>query len=165
MNKYLEEQIKMHPSMQMQDVIKLCYQAAYGAEHLLSDVEMARRYFEMEWESTEPADIPLFENISDTYCRANIAAWKYHDKPVEKLFDMFVRTAQQKADDNEDVLRLLDEAADTVATLNTEFTVDEFRKYIEKYLEEGICAVHHSEKYREYEKPSYRLVKRAFIED
>ena len=31
----LREQLRRHPSMQPQDVIKLCYQAARGAEHLI----------------------------------------------------------------------------------------------------------------------------------
>lgn len=163
MSIYLEEQMKLHPSMQMQDVIKLCYQCAYGAEHLLRDVEMARRYFEMECSKTEPADIPLYENISDVYCRVNIAAWKYQGKPVEQLFDLFVKTVAQKAFDDEILIDLLDEAVETVSGLESTFGVVEFRKFIDKYLSEGICALHHSETYRENEKPAYRLVKREFI--
>ena len=33
---YFEEQLKKHPSMQFSDAVKLCYQAAMGAEHLLT---------------------------------------------------------------------------------------------------------------------------------
>lgn len=163
-NKYLIEQIKRHPSMQMQDVVKLCYQSAYGAEHLLTDVEMARRYFELEFGKTEAADIPLFENISDVYCRANIAAWKYHNKPMEQLFDLFVKTAQQKAYDDEVLFNFLEEAVETIALVKTDFTAEEFREYSRKYLAEGSPAMHHSDAYRKSEKPAYRLVKRDFIE-
>ena len=34
--KYLKEQFVLHPSMMPSDVAKLCYQAAMGAEHLLT---------------------------------------------------------------------------------------------------------------------------------
>ena len=38
---YVEEQLRLHPATQPQDVIKQCYQAARGAEHLLAHlVEM-----------------------------------------------------------------------------------------------------------------------------
>ncbi len=163
MNNYLEEQIKMHPSMQMQDVIKLCYHATYGAEHLLHDVEMAHRYLELEFAKTEPADIPLYENISEVYCRVNIAAWKYHNKPMEQLFDMFVKTAEQKAYDDEVLLDLLAEAEETISKLQTNFTAADFRKYSDKYLAEGIHAIRHSDTYNERENPAYRLVRREFL--
>lgn len=160
---YLEEQIKLHPSMQMQDVVKLCYQAAYGAEHLLRDIEVARRFFEAEWSKTIPENIPLYENISDTYCRVNIAAWKYQERPAEELFELFARTAEKKTYDDEALLDMLEQAAGILATLQTNFTVADFREYSRKYLSEGICAVHHSDEYREKEKPAYRLVKRELI--
>ena len=45
---YLKQQLALHPSMQPQDVVKLCYQAAHGAEHLLSDIKAAEKYFYQE---------------------------------------------------------------------------------------------------------------------
>ncbi len=162
---YLEEQLKLHPSMQMQDVIKLCYQAAYGAEHMLRDVEMARKYFEGEWERTEAADIPLFENISDTYCRANIGAWKCQGKSRDQLFGLFVRTAERKAHDEAAVRELLAEAAVILAESQTEFTVEEFQRYCQEYMAAGAPAMHHSDRYRECEKPAYRLVRRDLLRE
>ena len=34
---HLKKQLSLHPSMQPQDIVKLCYQAAFGAEPLLPD--------------------------------------------------------------------------------------------------------------------------------
>ena len=42
---YVEEHLHLHPSTQPRDVIKQCYQAARGAEHLLMDTARARAYF------------------------------------------------------------------------------------------------------------------------
>lgn len=36
---YLIQQIRKHPAMMSRDVAKMCYQAAMGAEHLLSDTD------------------------------------------------------------------------------------------------------------------------------
>lgn len=35
----LAEQMRIHPSMTPRDIAKLCYQAARGAEHLLTDLD------------------------------------------------------------------------------------------------------------------------------
>ena len=45
-------------ALQPQDVLKLCYQAAYGAEHLLTDLPAAKRYFEEEYAAVPPRQEP-----------------------------------------------------------------------------------------------------------
>ena len=72
MSQYLSNQFSLHPSMQPDDIIKLCYQVSYGAEHLLQDVESAKRYFFLEWESIAAEDKPLYEEISPSYVRLNL---------------------------------------------------------------------------------------------
>ena len=47
---YLREQVALHPSMQPQDVVKLLFQAAFGAEHLLTDKDAAFRWLQKEFE-------------------------------------------------------------------------------------------------------------------
>ena len=81
--KYLMEQADRHPSVQPQDIVKMCYQAAYGAEHLLGDLKGARRYLEEEYAATKEGDMELYENISDSVCRINLAAWKCTGMPLE----------------------------------------------------------------------------------
>ena len=66
---------KKHSCLMPQDVAKFCYQAALGAEHLLTDIDAARRYFDAEFEqveenSTERLDIS-FGKISSTCCKEN----------------------------------------------------------------------------------------------
>ena len=43
-NDFFLEQMERHPAMEARDAVKLCYQAAFGAEHLLQDREAAYRY-------------------------------------------------------------------------------------------------------------------------
>ena len=74
---YLQAQLLLHPSMTPQDVAKLCYQAAHGAEHLLADPDRARSYLLREWEATAADDrLPLIEPISDAIARVNLSTWK-----------------------------------------------------------------------------------------
>ena len=149
----LREQLRLHPSMQPRDVIKLCYQAARGAEHLLADTARARAYFDQEYAST-PADasLPLFEAISESVARVNIAAWKAATLPAEWLFRMFVHTASVPMGGAELLETYIAEASAIVNDLpGWEDTLAAWR-------ENGMPAVHHSEAYRAGEHPAYRIV-------
>ena len=65
---YLIQQLNTHPSIQPQDIVKLCFQAAFGAEHLLADIAAARNYFYVEYNSVLAKDEVLYERISENVC-------------------------------------------------------------------------------------------------
>jgi len=153
-----------HPSLQPQDAIKLCYQAAFGAEHLLINEEKARNYFDAEWESVSSADIPLWEMISEGYGRINLAAWKHMYLPREWLFRMFVLTASEEAKNGMQALQTWLETVDRMASENQlPFTYEAWIRAKENYLKNGGGTVHHSEIYRQNEHPSYRVIDRRYI--
>lgn len=160
---YLAGQLRLHPSIQPRDVIKLCFQAAFGPEHLLTDLTAARAYFFREFEATEPRDIPLYERISDRFCRVNLAAWKYRGLPAEDLFDMFAASAGSSEPNDADFFHYLEEADTIIARGACDFSPEDWRIAIAKYKESGIRAVHHSDRYRESEKPAYRIVDYRYI--
>ena len=165
---YLVEQIKKHPSIKPQDVAKMCYQAAFGAEHLLLDTSAAKRYFDAEFEAVEPCEGDLFECISDKVCRVNLGAWKKRELPPERLFDVFVATASIKDGGKARFEGYISEAESCFERGEVEslsFTLAEWRDFLDEYRAAGMPAVHHSEAYRKSEKPAYRIVRRDLIED
>ena len=93
--KYVKAQALLHPGMTPQDAVKLCFQAAFGAEHILSDKIKAMEYLREEYSRTPARDIDVFEPISEEFARCNIAAWKYKGLPIEWLFEMFYQTAKK----------------------------------------------------------------------
>ncbi len=161
---YLSEQIKKHPYLQPQDVAKLCYQAAFGAEHLLSDVAAARRYLYAELDSVEASEGELFENISEDICRVNLAVWKARGLPYETLFEIFLSSVEAQKDGKTAMQLYLAEAERLVNAGAFDFSVGEWKAFMEKYTDAGMPAVHHSGAYRAHEKPSYRIVKRELVE-
>ena len=161
MNHYLLEQLKNHPSMEPQDIVKLCYQAAYGAEHLLTDIDKARQYLFAEFDGVEPADIPVYEPISDLYCRVNIAGWKYHGLSKEELFDIF--QISSGSGHKRGFSRADGQYLETVKHALGSEQLLELRNYLEQYYRQGVRPVHHSEKYRRAEKPHYRVVRRELL--
>ena len=162
---YFSDQLKRHPSIEHQDVIKLCYQAAFGAEHILSNAEAARGYLESEFASIEPSDEPLFEWISADVCRVNLGAWKKKDLPLDELFKAFLGSATINKNGKEAFFSYLDGAKRVMMDCVPDFSVEDWNAFLSSYLENGICAVHHSEKYRECEKPSYRIIRTDKIKE
>lgn len=159
---FLAEQLKKHPFMQPQDMVKMCYQAAYGAEHLLSDMDMAKAYLEKEYDRILPSKGELYEQISDGVIRVNLSAWKQKELPLEWLFTMFTASCEKRQNAKEQFANYLQTAERMVASLKTGFTMQEWESYIKKYHNEGKGAVHHSEQYRKNEHPAYRIVDQRF---
>ncbi len=160
---YLAEQMKAHPVMQPQDVVKLCYQAAFGAEHLLSDVSKAKVYFEQEYEAVPAKDMALWEQISPKVCRINLRAWKAQGMPSDWLFRMFVNSASVSEGSRELFSEYLKIAEQMVEQEHMGFTLDEWKAFLEQYREAGMPAVHHSQTYRDSEYPAYRIVSSRFL--
>lgn len=145
---YVKAQLANHPGMQAQDIIKLCYQAAFGAEHILQDKAAAEAYFYKEYEATPDTDEPLFEAISPEVCRVNFGGWKRENLPPQWLFRMFVHS------------EYLAEEERFLAYLQAAIPPAER----EAYLAGGIRAVHHSDSYREVNQPHYRIVFSRFAD-
>ena len=159
---YLMEQLQKHPSMQPQDIIKMCYQASHGAEHLLSDLDRAWNYLKKEYDEVTAADIALYEQISDKVSRINLAAWKWKGLPIEWLFRMFVASCRVEENANDQLIKYLKRAEEIINSGEAGFSMQEWDQYLNEYKKIGMPAVHHSAAYREYEHPAYRIVDSRF---
>ncbi len=145
--------------MQAQDVIKLCYQAAFGAEHVLRDRSRAAAMLHEELSACPAcADEALYEQISPAFCRLNLRAWKAQNWPEEWLARMFAASCTPDAGGEGAFCAALDAAEALCAEGALPFSPATWREEKVAYLQGGPRAVHHSERYRAAEKPAYRLV-------
>jgi len=173
LTKYLREQVKLHPSMEPVDAIKLCFQASYGAEHMLKNMDAAKTFFEEEYARTvvDGENEPLYEHISDVSCRVNLREWKRRGLPGEWLFNMFTQSNHLLIDSRfrmefekrnafavylKDVELLIEEGV-------FGFDMEQWKQCLSEYPMDNPIAVHHSDAYREKERPSYRVVSRHYI--
>lgn len=154
----LREQLRLHPSARPGDVIKMLYQAARGAEHLLMDTARARTYFDQEYAAT-PADaaLPLLEPLSEHAARANLGAWKASGLPAEWLFRAFVNMATLSLDGDALLARYTADAAEVIRELQP-FSLAAWEEALASWHAAGTPAVHHTDAYRAAEKPAYRIV-------
>jgi len=160
---YLLREIKHHPSVMPRDMIKFCFQAAFGAEHLIADEKRARAYFDAEFEAVEPRKMPLFEELSPRICRVNLAAWKAKKLPSEWLFRIFLLSATDKKEQNTDFFALLNTVGKLAKQGSTPFSHEAWEGEKAVYLQKEPAPVHHSESYRQAEKPAYRLADTRFM--
>jgi len=162
----LAEQAALHPALGPQDAVKLCYQAAFGAEHLLSDREDAARQLALELADVCPSPGPLREPISPRYARVNLSVWKKKGLPGETLFRLFCRCAAGPLPESAgELFRQYLKAAETAARAGQlPFSVSAWQEYLAGYFAQGGGAVHHSPRYREAEQPHYRVVRLRDLE-
>lgn len=160
---YLTKQFQLHPIMQPQDFVKMCYQAAFGAEHLLANISSAESYFLQEYEKTPASDGMLYEMISPSVCRINLSSWKETGMPAEWLFRMFVNSAAISSNGKalfEDYLKIADQF---IQNQTLSFSLQDWNDYMTEYRSAGMPSVHHSHLYRESEHPAYRIINSRFI--
>ncbi len=161
--KYIIEQFDLHKSMRPEDVVKLCYQASLGAEHLLTDPDGAKYYFNSEFDAVGESEGPLFEKISDDVARINLGAWKARKLPGEWLFNMFYASACPRAEGKTRLVEYLCEAEESLGYVDKGFSNGEWDAFVKSYINEGMPSLHHSTFYRKSERPSYRVVDAGFL--
>lgn len=163
--KVLRQQVSAHPSAEPQDVVKLCYQAAFGAEHLLEDLEAAEKYFMREYEQVQSdREEPLYECIGEDIVRVNFRAWKKCMLPPEWLFRMFVETASHPSKGGKEFFDACIREAGCLVTEGVfKFDQKDWVEFLQRYPLTEPIAVHHSENYRSLEKPAYRLVCSSYL--
>ena len=146
----LRDQLARHPAMRRDDVLKLCFQAAYGPAHARRDVAAARRAFDAEFADVPAREKPLFEIVSPDFARVDLGAWKFHKLPPEWLFNMFIASAEEMPDGDAVFKTCLDAAKEVAPGL---IGSSEFPRH----------APHHSQEYRRAEAPAYRVVGTRYI--
>lgn len=163
MDRYLQSQLTIHPGSCAQDIVKLCFQATFGAEHLLSDPGQARIYFETEYGNVFSGDETILEEISEEYCRVNFYGWKSHGLSEEKLLDLFLETGTKQRIAAISFENRMEDYQKTLLSLGEDALVTELSDFLKKNFPNGPQPVHHSERYRELYHPHYRIIQKDLL--
>lgn len=151
-----------YPLMQPQDAVKLCYQAYFGAGHMISNTAGAVEYLNREYEQAQPDNSELFEILPGGYARLNLCAAKRAGLSAELIFALFFATAAAPLP--EDAPQRFRALLDTLAQLADDGAFEFSRLELEAYLSDYIsdepvpAPVSHSSMYRYVYEPRYRVV-------
>ncbi len=161
----LQQQLSLHTVFQVQDALKLCYQAAFGAEHLVEDVHRARRFFDAEYTAVPPTAGPLVEPLCPGFARVNLGPWKHQSLPPARLFELFLQTAGQPVVGGDARFAAYCAHVHKLAEEGTLcFSPLEWMVTLRAWRDGGGGPVRHSEAYRAAEKPAYRVVSIGLLE-
>ena len=149
----LEQHVRSHPELELQDAIKFLYQSCMGPGHLGLDSQAVLDRLEAEWADVEgDADAPLTEPLGGGLCRLSLAACKGQGLEPSTLAALFLHTAQTVTPDRQ----ALEESLNLLYSLP--FPRAEVDRVLEDYRKAGMPAVHHSDRYRRVYSPAYRVV-------
>ena len=149
----LEQHVRSHPELELQDAIKFLYQSCMGSGHLGLDSQTVLTYLEAEWADVEgEADVPPTEPLGNGLCRLSLAACKGQGLDPATLAALFLHTAQTVTPDRQ----ALEESLNLLYSLPLPRA--EVDRVLEDYRKAGMPAVHHSDRYRRAYAPAYRVV-------
>ncbi len=153
-----------HPTLQLRDVYKLLYQGVLGPEHLVSSPERFAAFLEQEYESVQAQeDQLLWEPVrpDGRLGRINLRPFKARGGNLVDLVRACLVAAQER-------WGTPDELRATWALFVQQCREGRWERFpgaaaesFTVWLEgERYPAVHHSEEYREGERPAYRICSR-----
>lgn len=154
--------------LQVQDVYKLLYQAHFDVGYILTDTAAVVSYLLPELGSldTTIGDESLVERISTSgkMVRINLRPFKKGEFAPDLLVQLMFRSASVVKVDTSQFYREWNEFRSLVRFEVLEFPAKEVEQWNRQVIAGKLEPVHHSEKYRQANKPAYRVVRREFIE-
>lgn len=160
----IEKQQHVKKNFAVQDAYKLIYQGILGVAHIMENPEHAKQYLEKEYASVDSSNNePLIENISISgeIVRINLRPYKYSGGSVEQLFEAMILSVKETNGSKDDFLILWEKFKQAVFDGRLKFDKQELEVFDKKVKAANYPAVHHSPKYREANKPAYRVVKKS----
>ena len=163
----VDAHLSRYPLMQPEDVYKLLYQGILGPEHLISSPEEFAARLQEEYDVVFPEDVePLWEAVrpDGALGRVNLRPFKAKLGSPAALARACLETARQVWGAPQD----LREAWATFVSLCQPgrwivFSLPQVLELAVGLEERDYPAVHHSQRYAEAYRPSYRLVGREWI--
>jgi len=157
----IQDHLRRYPGFGPEDLAKLLYQGVMGMDHLLGDRERFLKELWREWESLEPVsltgEVPL-ERIhpSGPTARLNLRPLKAAGVALAEIGPLLADQPSQKGELAE-LRRLWDEVLALAHSGRMPFTSGELCPLSEAILAGGHLPGH-SIRYRELNRPAYRLV-------
>jgi len=148
---YLKRNINKYPKSETQDLLKLIYQSQYGTGHIVNNPNFSFNFLNEELKEVPTiSNNLLYEYISNDYIRLNLDTFIKTSFPLEELNDMFIQTSFIKNESN---------IASKICILEDFYNNEEITDFKNNPVQK-----HHSETYRKYYNPHYRLIHKSLLD-
>ncbi len=150
----------------IEDAYKLIYQSVFGGGHILANPYKAWKELKNEFAVAELLnDEPLFEDISiiQELIRINLRPYKKSGGSPEALFELILVSAREHQGSKTNFCKLWYLFIRLVEKEVLSFDKQKLIIFDKKLNTINYPPVHHSTAYREANMPSYRIIKKAFL--
>jgi hypothetical protein len=157
----LTAQALRYPRLEIQDLYKLIFQAAFGSEHAVGDFEVVRGRLMRELRALTPdPEEPMAEPVSPDgrIVRINLRPYLANGGDPAALFEAFVRTGREYRGAGATLQRYWCYAERMATAGLLTFAPEALRGFFAKMQAAGFPAVHHSPAYTTAYRPAYRVV-------
>lgn len=165
----IEQQVARYSKIQPQDAVKLVYQHVFGNGHMVKDRETSLDFIRKEYETVKFAhgeeafpDLPFSEDIGNWYARINLLKVK-DDEQLTSLNDAFVASAALDGGSLEYFLSRLYFLNELASYGMFEFGEEDMAEYLAEYERQNYPIVSHSQRYKEFYDPAYRVIDARYI--
>lgn len=155
--------LRHYPGALPQDVYKMLVQGVQGPAHLAHDREMMEKELECEWESLQPADGELWQPVAvlGDWGWLNLRAWKQRGgslAPVRRALWQSAHRALPHVVSVSQVWQAVVAATQAGQLPLDRQAVDEYDRWLTAH---NFPVVHHSARFIELYRPSYRVLSHA----
>ncbi len=155
----LSKHLASYPEMQPQDLVKLCYQRAFGAAHFCGEMQQAVDAAVQETAECVGCSEPLLQplDVNGDFYRFSLSAAKQLGLdilPFARAFALDSATCTADSDWFSDALTALEELS--VQGMFS-FPPEQMKAYLAEYRAAGCPSVSHSQHYRNLYRPHYRV--------
>ena len=164
-------QLKEYPESTLQDIYKNFYQDRFGPGHAISNPKAVMQYLEQELATMNDTSTNYAIELlgwEHRFVRIPLNMVKAEKISKEELNTLFIASAfeiKREAGDEwkkewQQITRIIEKRKLPIKN----FTKD--KPYIDSLLNENpILAIHHSEAFRQYYHPHYRIVRKELVEN
>lgn len=156
----LLQHYKTYPALQIRDIFKFLHQSAFGCEHFVASLEMATERIASEYAGGVPQ--AQIEPLDGEYCRVPLCVLD-QGLQAKTLGKLFVASAKREENGLFALLEKLEIAGNLVREGLLPFAEKEWDAALAQWASNGYPAVRHSDIFREYYHPAYRVIANEFV--
>ncbi len=165
----LVKQYRLHPRMQIQDMVKLIYHNEFAGGHLITDEMDSLKRLEEECRAfmrhSEDREIPsgsVFEDIGNGLCRLHLTTLQGAGIDLATVNRLFINTANSVSGSIQNFEAKLEVLKQCCKDKLLPYPIDEVESYLYDYQSQGYPPIRHSKIYRDFYLPAYRIVKAEY---
>ena len=157
---------KKYPLMLPCDAVKLLYQNEFGGGHLVQDEKLSLARIKEEYMSVSCLSAEMHPvDIGNHLVRFPLAALHKNKISPEELNRIFVLSSKIHCGNLSSFKEKTNVLLKGYAQIPFSFSKEDLMVFLAQYNKDGYPMLSHSSQYRNAYKPSYRIVRNAFLEN